>query len=532
MHLSIGKWIMNRWWAWLAIGVLAIPLACNPEAPRQRESAAEARGGIDPRRLELAGDPHRPGYHFLAPANWMDDPNGVIQVGGETHLFYQWIPDSPSRSGGPFHWGHAVSQDLVHWRDLPIALSPTPGGPDQEGCWSGGAVLDRGVPTIVYRGRLGGETAVCVATSSDGLLTWDKYPGNPVIAEATRKEDIPAGDPYVWREGDHWYCVMGSHTGSGGAAVIYRSPDLLQWEYLGPLLTGRKQETGPSWEVVNFFKLGDRHVLTASLYQTWKSIYFAGTYRDHRFSSQGWADLDSGGHFYAPYVFSDDRGRKILMAWSWEGRHEDLSIAAGWSGVHVLPRVLSLREDGTLGYQPVPELQKLRGRHYRFQEQSIRPLDKSLLPEPKGDMLEILAVIDPGDSRTTGLRVRTSPEAEEETLIAFDRKQGRLSVDRRKASLDPGVHRHVYRAQPTAMVHSGPLQLEEDEFLRLHVFIDRSILEVFANGRLCLTSRIYPTRSDSTGIGLFAAGGPAMLRSMEVWPMSPIWPTAGTDRAE
>ena len=147
-------------------------------------------------------------------------------------------------------------------------------------------------------------------------------------------------------------------------------------------------------------------------------------------------------------------------------------------------------------------------------------------------MLEILAVIDPGDSRTTGLRVRTSPEAEEETLIAFDRKQGRLSVDRRKASLDPGVHRHVYRAQPTAMVHSGPLQLEEDEFLRLHVFIDRSILEVFANGRLCLTSRIYPTRSDSTGIGLFAAGGPAMLRSMEVWPMSPIWPTAGTDRAE
>ena len=139
-----------------------------------------------------------------------------------------------------------MSQDLVHWRDLPIALSPTSGGPDQEGCWSGGAVLDRGVPTIVYRGRLGGETAVCVATSNDGLLTWDKYPGNPVIAEATRKEDIPAGDPYVWREGDHWYCVMGSHTGSGGAAVIYRSPDLLQWEYLGPLLTGRKQETGPS----------------------------------------------------------------------------------------------------------------------------------------------------------------------------------------------------------------------------------------------------------------------------------------------
>ena len=81
------------------------------------------------------------------------------------------------------------------------------------------------------------------------------------------------------------------------------------------------------------------------------------------------------------------------------------------------------------------------------------------------------------------------------------------------------------------MVHSGPLELERSEFLRLHVFIDRSILEVFANGRLCMTSRINPTRSDSTGIGLFAAGGSATLHSMEVWPMKPIWPAARPERA-
>ena len=244
------------------------------------------------------------------------------------------------------------------------------------------------------------------------------------------------------------------------------------------------------------------------------------------------ADLDSGGHFYAPYVFSDDRGRKILMAWSWEGRHEDLSIAAGWSGVHVLPGSCPCGKTALWATNPSPSCRSCAAAITVSRSSRFGHWTRVCCPEPKGDMLEILAVIDPGDSRTTGLRVRTSPEAEEETLIAFDRKQGRLSVDRRKASLDPGVHRHVYRAQPTAMVHSGSLQLEEDELLRLHVFIDRSILEVFANGRLCLTSRIYPTRSDSTGIGLFAAGGPAMLRSMEVWPMSPIWPTAGTDRAE
>ena len=208
--------------------MLAVPLACGLDAPKQTESASGTKEEIDPRRLELAGDPHRPGYHFLAPANWMDDPNGVIQVGGEYHLFYQWIPNSPSRSGGAFHWGHAVSNDLVHWRDLPIALSPTPGGPDQEGCWSGGAVNNQGTPTIVYRGRVGGSTAACIATSTDGLLTWKKHLDNPVISEANEEDDYPAGDPYVWREGDFWYCVMGTHTKTGGAAVLYRSADLLQ----------------------------------------------------------------------------------------------------------------------------------------------------------------------------------------------------------------------------------------------------------------------------------------------------------------
>ena len=516
----------------LVIGTLATPLACGFEAPNETEPAGEAKGRIDPRRFELAGDPHRPGYHFLAPANWMDDPNGVIQVGREYHLFYQWIPNSPSRSGGPFHWGHAVSEDLVRWRDLPVALSPTPGGPDQEGCWSGGAVINQGAPTIVYRGRVDGGTAACLATSSDGLLTWKKHPDNPVISEATEEDDFPAGDPYVWREGDQWYCVMGSHTKRGGAAVLYRSADLLQWEFLGPLLTGRKEETGPGWEVVNFFKLGGKHVLTTSLYNTWKSIYFVGDYQDHHYSPQRWADLDSGGHFYAPYVFADDRGRQIMMAWSWEGRHEDLSIAAGWSGVHVLPRVLSLWEDGRLSYRPIPELESLRGRHHRFQEMPICPSDNNLLPEPAGDMLEILAVIDPGDSETVGLRVRASPGGEEATLIAFDRKRGRLSLDRSRASLEPRVHQHVYRAQPVPMGHSGSLELEEEELLTLRVFIDRSILEVFANDRLCMTSRIYPTRPDSTGIGLFATGGPATLRSMEAWSLNPIWPTAKTGQGD
>src|SRR5688572_12844442 len=122
---------------------------------------------------------HRPQYHFLPPANWMNDPNGLIQWQGQYHMFYQYNPNGPFH--GTIHWGHAISSDLVHWEHLPIALAPTPGGPDEDGCWSGCAVDDGGVPTFIYSGARNRVERACLATSSDGLLTWEKYPGNPII---------------------------------------------------------------------------------------------------------------------------------------------------------------------------------------------------------------------------------------------------------------------------------------------------------------------------------------------------------------
>jgi len=508
-----------------ATGTAILGTLSGCEQPKIPSTSESFKSDFNPHRFRLAGDPHRPGYHFLAPANWMDDPNGVIQFNGEFHLFYQWIPNSPSRSGGPFHWGHAVSNDLVNWRDLPIALSPTPGGPDQEGCWSGSSVNNQEIPTIIYHGRVKGKNTACLATSVDNLITWKKHPSNPVIVEASNTNELPVGDPYVWYENSWWYCVMGSHTKVGGAAILYRSKNLKQWEYLGPLLTGKKEKTAAAWEFVNFFSLGKKHFLTASLYNAWKSIYFSGTYKNHQFSSEFWTDLDSGGHFYAPYVFSDDQKRQIMMAWSWEGRHEDLFIAAGWSGVHILPRVLSSQPDGTLRFFPIPELQRLRGDHQHLQNKQIQLKDKKLLSKFKGDMVEILAVLEPGNSYSVGLRVLASPGCEEETLISFEQASKKITIDRRKASLDDRVHKHVYRTQPVPMKHHGSVRLEEGESLTLHVFVDRSIVEVFVNNRLCMTSRIYPTQKDSTGVGLFVTGGSAKLRSLDVWQINPIWPT-------
>ncbi|GAC1461444.1 MAG: hypothetical protein PVSMB2_23680 [Ktedonobacteraceae bacterium] len=103
-------------------------------------------------RKELADDPHRPHSHFLPPANWMNDPNGLIHWKGRYHLFYQHNPHGAFHE--KIHWGHALSSDLVHWTDLPIALTPTPGRADADGCWSGCAIDNHGTPTLLYTGIL------------------------------------------------------------------------------------------------------------------------------------------------------------------------------------------------------------------------------------------------------------------------------------------------------------------------------------------------------------------------------------------
>ena len=118
-----------------------------------------------PDRTQLAADHHRPLIHFSPPANWLNDPNGMIDWDGVFHLFYQYNPNGPLH--GTIHWGHASSADLVHWTDHPIALAPTPGGPDAEGCWSGCAVDNNGTPTFVYTGV--NPQTVCLAVSADDL---------------------------------------------------------------------------------------------------------------------------------------------------------------------------------------------------------------------------------------------------------------------------------------------------------------------------------------------------------------------------
>ncbi len=483
-------------------------------------------------RQTMASDPLRPHYHFLAPHHWMNDPNGVIQWEGKYHLFYQHNPDEAA--WGQIHWGHAISDDLVHWQDLPIALAPTPGGPDQNGCWSGCAVDDGGTPTLVYtgvsytvplesyRGGPDSQQTVCLATSEDGLVSWQKNPDNPVIA-VPPEGTVPEGyrDPYLWREGDTWYAVIGSGIdGQGAAAMLARSSDLLHWEHLDPLFVGSAVQHGTMLECPSFFHIGDKHVLVGGI--NGRAYYFVGGYSDHSFTPENEGILDYGS-YYSPYVMVDEQGRQIVFGWSWEGgwswpdRQNDKLKSQGWAGVGPLPRALSLAAENTLICQPVPELSALRGTHTPL-DTIIVESDQEIDLPIQGNCLEIVAELDPSTSKSCGLRLCCAADERQHVTIAYGNRS--LVVMPKPAS------RYGLSQVWPPVPYTAPLHLAETETLKLHIFLDRSILEVFANDRIAITARCYPD-PESTSIRLFAGGGQAQLESLDAWQMNPIWPDTG-----
>lgn len=478
---------------------------------------------IETNALQPAGnDPQRPRYHFLPPANWLNDPNGLIHWNGEYHMFYQYNPNGPFH--GTIHWGHAVSADLVHWEHLPIALAPEPGTPDEDGCYSGVAVDDGGVPTLVYSGNRKGAQRACLATSTDGLLTWQKHPDNPVIAAPPPGLHlVEFRDHSVWREDGTWYQLMGAGIeGQGGTALLYRSNDLRSWEYLHPLLIGDQQRftpiwTGSMWECPDFFMLQDRHVLITSVWdknQLHYSAAFVGRYRDQRLVPDVEQKLDYGDqYFYAPQSFTDAQGRRIIFGWVHEGRSAEAQMATGWSGVMSLPRVLSLGPDGHVCMQPAPELVVLRGTQTHCAAITVPAGQLVVVPDVSGDTLELLVELEPPREGLCGIVVRCSSDGAEQTQIKYDAALHQLIVDRTHASEDPTTDHNL---------HVAPLTLDPDEPLRLHIFLDRSVLEVFANQRVSITSRIYPTRDDSLGVALLAERGEARLLSLDAWQLQAI----------
>ena len=393
-------------------------------------------------REKLQHDPQRPTYHFMPPRGWMNDPNGPIFWKGRYHLFYQCNPDAATF--GLMKWGHASSTDLIHWTHHPIALAPTPGGPDRNGCFSGGAVCNNGVPTLIYHGVPEGT---CIATSQDDdLIHWQKHPANPVIAvpKPGQKAEYRVFDPCVWRRGDTWYALTGwgrnfvrPKAPEGDTAFLFKSPDLVHWEYLHPFYQSQRRWTnaGEDCAVPDFFPLGRKHVLLFASHER-GAQYYIGRYENDHFYLEQHARMNwPGGHLIAPITMLDGTGRRIFFAWVNEARGDARNRAAGWAGVMTIPRVLSLADDDTLRIEPVPEIESLRLNHRKRGPFVIEADAERAIDEIRGDCLDIQLEITPLSARQCGLVVRRSPDGAEQTSLFYDAAAKAFVVDGGRSSL-------------------------------------------------------------------------------------------------
>ncbi|RBW70768.1 glycoside hydrolase family 32 protein [Bacillus taeanensis] len=476
---------------------------------------------------EAAKDPHRLGYHIMAPANWINDPNGVVQWNGEYHVFYQHHPYSSE--WGPMHWGHVKSKDLVYWEHLPIALAPSEEY-DRDGCFSGSAVDDDGTLTLIYTGHIFldqkndiVEQSQCIATSTDGIH-FTKHTSNPVIEKHPEEGSGHFRDPKVWKHEDHWYMVVGTRKGDTGKVVLYKSKDLRKWDYVG-VMAESNGDKGYMWECPDLFHLCGKQVLVASpqgieaqgdSYQNvHNSVYMVGklNYETGEYTYKSFEELDRGFDFYAPQTFEDEKGRRILIGWMdmWESTMP--TQKKGWSGAMTIPRELTLLDNGRVIMTPVSELQELRTSHKQFNDLLIAEGASNVLDGLKGESLELVIELPISEfsAEEVGLKLRCSEDGKQETLVYYDKEEEKLVFDRERSGEGDGGVRHA------------KLHLSAEDTLKLHVFLDHSSVEVFANdGEVVMSARIYPGKH-SLGIDLFTKGGSAKASSVDVWGLKDIW---------
>ncbi|MBB6282856.1 glycoside hydrolase family 32 protein [Geobacillus subterraneus] len=470
---------------------------------------------------------YRLAYHIMPPVNWMNDPNGLIQFNGEYHVFYQFHPDSPA--WGPMHWGHVKSKDLVHWERLPIALAPSELY-DSGGCFSGCAVNDNGVLALIYTGNVWldeKQTQVkqyqCVAVSRDGIH-FQKDPANPVIAEPPFDCQGHIRDPKVWKRGDDWYMVLGTREGENGKVVLYRSHNLRQWQFVG-VAAESDGTLGYMWECPDFFHLKGKDILLFSpqgiesegdqFHNLHQTGYLVGRldYETGKFVHGEFKELDKGFDFYAAQTFLDEKGRRILFGWMdmWESAMP--TQERGWAGALTIPRLLELDEEEELVMRPVPELSLLREQHIQQPPFTVVPGQRGYLSAVRGDRLEMKIEFSLHDfqGRSFGLKVRCSPDFEEETVLMYDAATSVVIFDRdRSGQGEKGIRR-------------SRLNIRGQTTLVFHVFIDRSSVELFVNGgKLVMTGRIYP-RKASQLVDLFSEGGNVNVLSCEIWRLKDIW---------
>ncbi|USX24681.1 GH32 C-terminal domain-containing protein [Oxalobacteraceae bacterium OTU3CINTB1] len=498
-------------------------------APRAGKAPALSQADMNVPANTFDGDRHRPQYHVMPAAGWMNEPHAPFYYQGQYHLFFQKNPF------GPFwhqiHWGHWVSADMVHWRELPIALAPEDDGLATDGIWSGSAThAADGTPVLFFTAgndkarpsQRTGMATPCDVRDPD-LACWKKYPTAVTLQQQGMGKFGEFRDPFVFRDGDrqHWFQLVGSALpGRSGTALVYESADLVNWKPRGPLFSIDAKpfpDLEKTWELPVLLPIGkgadgrERHVFLNDV--RGQAYYWIGVFdaAAARFKPDSDAPrvFDVGqGHFSGPSGFVDPKtGRSIVFSIAQGERTLKDEWDAGWAHNGGLPIALSLGVDGDLRLAPIGELGSLRGRQLLdLRDVGVDDAAKALTAL-RGDGIEIELELAPSSQAAKrGLSVRVAPGRAEATDLYVDGAARRLEIDRTLSTIGKSYG-----------VQGGAFDLGSEN-LRMRVFLDRSMVEAYVNERKSLTSRAYPSREDADGLALLAAPGDRVV-SLKVWAM-------------
>lgn len=442
---------------------------------------------------KVKGDPNRPAYHFQPPANWNNDPNGMLYYNGYYHMFYQHNPYADVWDW--MHWGHTRSKDLVHWEHLPIALWPSVEKGEKH-CFSGSGFTTKDSKPILFYTSIGHELPEHWAAipADNDLIVWDKHPQNPLIVmEDHGGEMIDSWrDPFLFREDGESYMVIGGHPrGKKGSIMMYKAlnEDLTKWQFLGSPFEG---EEG-NWECPNFFKVEDKYVLIYSPHA--QVEYYVGELdlKNIKFQKEyhGIIDNCENWNYYAPNTLQMEDGRRLLFGWI-----NNFKLDQGWQGAITLPRELSLDDKGRLVQKPVKELSVLRGNHTQYENVNLANADQKI--DVNIPQFEIIADLNANSAEKIGFR--------------FNDENGK--------SFELNLTPNGLNYSDGKVVFERAL---EEKIKNVHLFFDRTVIEIFINGgRQCATKVVYPDLNN-LNFEIFSDDQETTISKLDVWELKSIW---------
>jgi beta-fructofuranosidase len=475
--------------------------------------------------------PYMPSYHFWAPNGMINDPNGLCFWKGNYHLFYQAYPPKDCRQ----HWGHTISKDLVHWKDLPLAIYPD----IEYAVFSGSSLVEKNRVIAMYHGKKVGNM---IATSSDPLLlNWEKNEKCPVIPLMPDSHDgkpYRVFDPFIWKECNGYYALSGCYYGEEDARStgynnkmvehLFFSQNLSDWTYIGELAeNGFPQiELGNDGACPYFWPIGkkDKYLLFHFSHRSGPHCYL-GNYDKitHKFSPDKHIRFNFGpvgcSSYQAPCTTPDGNGGLYLIY-----NTKDANLTLQRQGCMTIVQHVTLDKNENLCFNPVEGINSLHSTHHiNISNLKLAPFNESPI-DISGKELDIRLQFKLTDARCLNIKVLQSSDKAEHTDINIYRsriKQTKGMLTVYAAAMDTTFSSSSQNAEGRQPETEAVPDVKDGAF-DIRILVDRCIIEVFINGRISMMQMIYPSEK-STHISLTSIGGPINIDKMAVWKMNSIY---------